>query len=86
MHHRIANRRKDFHLKTAHKLCDQAPTIFAEDLNVKFSTHPFKKIFMFRVFCILNGCHKVGVPPYTTTIFRGAGAFPFEDALPLMRF
>jgi len=34
MHHRIANRRKDFHLKTAHKLCDQAQTIFAEDLNV----------------------------------------------------
>ncbi|WP_052128563.1 RNA-guided endonuclease InsQ/TnpB family protein [Neosynechococcus sphagnicola] len=35
MHHRIANRRKDFHLKTAHKLCDQAQTIFAEDLNGK---------------------------------------------------
>jgi putative transposase len=35
MHHRIANRRKDFHLKTAHTLCDQAQTIFAEDLNVK---------------------------------------------------
>jgi putative transposase len=35
MHHRIANRRKDFHLKTAHKLCDQAQTIFAGDLNVK---------------------------------------------------
>ncbi|QIZ73574.1 transposase [Oxynema aestuarii AP17] len=35
MHHRIANRRKDFHLKTAHQLCDRAPTIFAEDLNVK---------------------------------------------------
>ncbi|MBK4731617.1 transposase [Oxynema sp. CENA135] len=35
MHHRIANRRKDFHLKTAHQLCDRAQTIFAEDLNVK---------------------------------------------------
>jgi putative transposase len=35
MHHRIANRRKDFPLKTAHKLCDQAQTIFAEDLNAK---------------------------------------------------
>jgi putative transposase len=35
MRHRIANRRKDFHLKTAHQLCDQAQTIFAEDLNVK---------------------------------------------------
>ncbi|QIZ73811.1 transposase [Oxynema aestuarii AP17] len=34
MHHRIANRRKDFHLKTAHQLCDRAQTIFAEDLNV----------------------------------------------------
>jgi putative transposase len=35
MHHRIANRRKDFHFKTAHKLCDQAQTIFVEDLNVR---------------------------------------------------
>ncbi|MBW4621031.1 MAG: transposase [Cyanosarcina radialis HA8281-LM2] len=35
MHHRINNRRKDFHLKTAHKLCNQAQTIFAEDLNAK---------------------------------------------------
>lgn len=35
VHHRIANRRKDFHLKTAHQLCDQAQTIFAEDLNAK---------------------------------------------------
>ena len=35
MHHRIANCRKDFHLKTAHQLCDQAQTIFAEDLNLK---------------------------------------------------
>ena len=33
LHHQIANTRKDFHLKTAHKLCDQAQTIFAEDLN-----------------------------------------------------
>ena len=35
MHHRIANRRKDFHLKTAHKLCSGAQTILAPDLNVK---------------------------------------------------
>ncbi|MBK4729704.1 transposase [Oxynema sp. CENA135] len=35
MHHRIANRRRDFHLKTAHQLCDRVQTIFAEDLNVK---------------------------------------------------
>ena len=33
MHHNIANARKDFHLKTAHQLCDFAQTIFAEDLN-----------------------------------------------------
>ncbi|MEB3181379.1 MAG: transposase [Nostocaceae cyanobacterium] len=33
LHHHIANTRKDFHLKTAHKLCDQAQSIFAEDLN-----------------------------------------------------
>ncbi|NEO70461.1 transposase [Moorena sp. SIO3H5] len=33
LHLKIANTRKDFHLKTAHVLCDQAETIFAEDLN-----------------------------------------------------
>ncbi|WP_229415189.1 MULTISPECIES: transposase [Moorena] len=33
LHHKIANTRKDFHLKTAHLLCDHAETIFAEDLN-----------------------------------------------------
>jgi len=33
LHHNIANARKDFHYKTAHQLCDQAQTIFAEDLN-----------------------------------------------------
>lgn len=33
LHHHIGSARKDFHLKTAHKLCDQADTIFAEDLN-----------------------------------------------------
>ena len=33
LHHKIAETRKDFHLKTAHLLCDQAETIFAEDLN-----------------------------------------------------
>jgi len=33
LHHHIADTRKDFHFKTAHKLCDQAETIFAEDLN-----------------------------------------------------
>jgi putative transposase len=29
LHHKVANTRKDFHLKTAHNLCDQAQTIFA---------------------------------------------------------
>jgi len=33
LHHHIANTRKDFHLQTAHSLCDQAQTIFAENLN-----------------------------------------------------
>lgn len=33
LHHRIGNTRSYFHLKTAHLLCDQAQTIFAEDLN-----------------------------------------------------
>ncbi len=33
LHDHIAETRKDFHFKTAHKLCDQAETIFAEDLN-----------------------------------------------------
>jgi len=33
LHHHIGNTRKDFHLKTAHSLCDQAETIFAEDFN-----------------------------------------------------
>ena len=31
---RIANRRKDFHRKTAYLLCDKAGMIFAEDLNL----------------------------------------------------
>ncbi|MFS8805496.1 transposase [Synechococcus sp. R55.6] len=34
-HHRIANRRRDFHFKVAHRLCDQGQSIFAEDLNAK---------------------------------------------------
>jgi putative transposase len=33
LHHKIANTRKDYHLKTAHSLCNQAQTIFVEDLN-----------------------------------------------------
>jgi putative transposase len=34
-HEYISNARKDFHFKTAHHLCDQAGSIFAEDLNLK---------------------------------------------------
>jgi putative transposase len=33
LHHHIGNTRKNFHLQTAHSLCDSAQTIFAEDLN-----------------------------------------------------
>jgi putative transposase len=33
LHHQISNTRKNYHLQTAHNLCDQAQTIFAEDLN-----------------------------------------------------
>nr|RNJ67781.1 MAG: transposase [Leptolyngbya sp. IPPAS B-1204] len=32
-YHHIANKRKDFHYKTAHQICDQGQTIFVEDLN-----------------------------------------------------
>jgi putative transposase len=34
-HEYISNSRKDFHFKTAHHLCDQGQTLFAEDLNLK---------------------------------------------------
>ncbi|MEN9224900.1 MAG: transposase, partial [Thermostichus sp. DRC_bins_24] len=37
-HHRIAKRRQDFHLKTAHQLCDQAQTIFIE----RWTNHRFR--------------------------------------------
>ena len=33
LHHKIANTRKDFHFKTAHKLCDQAGMVFLEDID-----------------------------------------------------
>ncbi len=35
IHQRISDTRKDFHFKTAHYLCNQAQTVFAEDLNLK---------------------------------------------------
>ncbi|WP_017314162.1 RNA-guided endonuclease InsQ/TnpB family protein [Mastigocladopsis repens] len=34
LHEHIANTRKDFHWKVAHLLCNQAKTIFVEDLNL----------------------------------------------------
>jgi len=34
LHEQITNTRKDFFWKLAHKLCDQADTIFVEDLNL----------------------------------------------------
>jgi putative transposase len=35
VHQKISDTRKDFHFKVAHQLCDQAQTVFAEDLNLK---------------------------------------------------
>ena len=35
LHEHISNTRKDFHFKLAHRLCDNAGMIFAEDLNLK---------------------------------------------------
>jgi putative transposase len=35
IYQQISDTRKDFHFKTAHHLCNQAQTVFAEDLNLK---------------------------------------------------
>jgi putative transposase len=35
LYEHVANARKDFHFKKAHKLCNQAGMLFAEDLNIK---------------------------------------------------
>lgn len=35
VHQQISDTRKDFHFKTAHHLCNQAQTVFAENLNLK---------------------------------------------------
>ncbi len=53
LHHHVASTRKDFHLKTAHSLCDQAQTIFAEDLNAAGLNRG-----MLRLNCVdaSNGC------------------------------
>jgi putative transposase len=34
LHERISNTRKDFHFKTAHRLCDQGETVVVEQLNL----------------------------------------------------
>lgn len=41
LHHQIANARKNFHLQTSHKLCDQADMIFVEDINFKTTAKGF---------------------------------------------
>ncbi|WP_017314759.1 RNA-guided endonuclease InsQ/TnpB family protein [Mastigocladopsis repens] len=33
LHQKISDTRKDFHLKTAHKICDQGDSIFVEDID-----------------------------------------------------
>ncbi len=35
LHEHISNTRKDFHWKTAHRLCDEVGMVFVEDLNLK---------------------------------------------------
>lgn len=41
LHHKIANIRKDFHLKIAHQLCDQADSIFVEDIDFRVMAKGF---------------------------------------------
>ncbi|NEO64895.1 MAG: transposase [Moorea sp. SIO4G2] len=41
LHHKIANTRKDFHLKIAHQLCDQADSIFVEDIDYRVMAKGF---------------------------------------------
>jgi len=41
LHHQIANSRKNFHLKVAHQLCDQADMIFVEDIDFPMSAKGF---------------------------------------------
>jgi putative transposase len=38
LHEQIHNARKEFHLQTAHQLCDDVGMIFAEDLNLKMTS------------------------------------------------
>ena len=41
LHHKIDNTRKDFHLKVAHQLCDQADSIFVEDIDYRIMAKGF---------------------------------------------
>ena len=41
LHHKIANTRKDWQLKVAHTLCDQADSIFVEDLDYRMMAKGF---------------------------------------------
>jgi putative transposase len=41
LHHKINNTRKDFHLKVAHQLCDQADSIFVEDIDYRVMAKGF---------------------------------------------
>jgi putative transposase len=35
LHQKISDTRKDFHFKTAHKICDQGDSIFVEDIDFR---------------------------------------------------
>ncbi|MBV8884309.1 MAG: transposase [Chroococcidiopsidaceae cyanobacterium CP_BM_RX_35] len=41
LHHEISNIRKNFHASVAHQLCDQADTIFVEDIDFRVSSKGF---------------------------------------------
>lgn len=41
VHHQIGNTRKNFHLLVAHQLCDQADSIFVEDIDFRVSSKGF---------------------------------------------
>lgn len=41
LHHKIASTRKNFHLHIAHQLCDQADSIFVEDIDFRVSSIGF---------------------------------------------
>ncbi len=41
LHHKIDNSRKDWQLKVAHRLCDQADSIFVEDIDYRVMAKGF---------------------------------------------